>query len=316
MNSQLVEHYKINWCQNWMSAWKIQRWWRRNKLLIQDYVQDYIRQVQTNYCHRLELLFYAIHNRDLKNFIEIPEYLYANVKFKELIDRLSSESYIFNIIPGLNYRYNEKYINYFAARYFYFSVEKFLTKKDGMIVTDRIIFISRKDSKKRRIHNEQQVIDFLKTRIPKLEVVSFNNESSAIEQAEMFSRCLCLIGLHGAGLANLFWMIRNHLDVSPMVYEITPKGYFYHDFKKKAENRDLKHRYIEIQDYIKSEESLVYPRDSILTISSKELEKMEDQLIEDNILIPERDFRYAMKIIPTIYHLDECTKNKMCHFSF
>jgi len=252
----------------------IQRWWKRTPKFVEPLIQNYIHQIQTNYCHRLELFLYAIKTKK-NGYVEIPEYLYSNLKFKELIDLIFTN---IKIIPGLDYQYHEKYINNYIAN----------VKLDGTLIfrssknLNRIIFIARKDSQKRRISNEQQVIDFLMDRIPTLEVVYFDGESSAIEQAVMFSDCRCLIGLHGAGLANLFWMIYPQL-IKSYVYEITPKDHYFHDFKKKAENHDLNHRYIEVENYEKSEECSVYPRDCILTMSLEEMKKMEDTLIEDGL---------------------------------
>ena len=163
-----------------------------------------------------------------------------------------------------------------------------------MGIHDKIIFIARGKSKRRQISNEREVIDFIRSRISNMEVHMFDDDSSALDQAILFSRCKVIIGLHGAGLANLLWMFRS----DGYVYEITPRGGHYHDYKMKAENRGMKHRYIEIEKHKKSEKVLLYPRDSILTMSCEEMDHMEDIMIEDGLIKVRESERFTSPLPP------------------
>ncbi len=76
------------------------------------------------------------------------------------------------------------------------------------------IYISRNKSGRRRIINEQNLIDLLKNynfKILYSEKISFN------KQLEIFSSAKFIIGLHGAGLTNLIWMKEknNLIEIKP-----------------------------------------------------------------------------------------------------
>lgn len=67
----------------------------------------------------------------------------------------------------------------------------------------RGVYISRKNAFKRRLVNEDEIIDFLihcNVRDVHAESLSF------VDQLLLFSKTRVLIGLHGAGLANMIWM--------------------------------------------------------------------------------------------------------------
>ncbi len=319
-----LEKFKQEWCNRWMASYRIQKWWRKlfDHDKIKEEKEDYVRQVQSNYCHQLELLFYAVDKwgrnyrssseSDVKDcHILIPIYLFEIPKMRELILAISAQNgWNFEVIPGTGSIYREKIINHYVATHKLLQINCFNSYGNR-----KVVFISRAASKKRRISNEQRLIDFLRPRIPKMEVYCFDDESSAIEQARLFRRCEVLIGLHGAGLANLLWM---HSDA--YVYEFTPNGYVFHNYHAKAHFRGFTHRYIHVEKYEKSEKSLVYPRDSILHISQDEMKRMAELMEIDGIAqkVEEQVFnpRILSNNIKISDKIDEATRRKLVEIPF
>lgn len=80
----------------------------------------------------------------------------------------------------------------------YFKIQIKKTKKN--------VYITRRKANKRKVENEVELIDLLKTKnflIIEAENLTFR------EQIELFSSCKILIGIHGAGLTNCLFMQKN-----------------------------------------------------------------------------------------------------------
>lgn len=324
MNSILLQKeldkFKQKWCNRWMAAWKIQRRWRKYFSLpvIAKEKKDYISQVRTNYCHQLELLFYAINEWEMKGLehVQIPICLFEIDKMRELILAISAHmETTFEIIRGDYSIYREKFINHYVATHRLTHIGCFRHIGASGPHTPKIVFISRPFSQRRRISNEQRLIEFLRPRIPNMEVYTFDDKSSAIDQAKLFSQCNMIIGLHGAGLANLLWMVGGHCG-DGHIYEITPKGHYYHDYQAKAHFRGFTHRYIEIEKYERSEECLVYPRDSILHMSQDEMEKMAELMEIDGKAQKAPQIRKKLAKINFTKEIDQDEMEKMLNVSF
>lgn len=313
----VLEQHKQQWCNRWMAAYRLQKWWK--KWFYSDELrkekEDYIRQVQRNYCHQLELLFYAVNEWKMtdyrypqKGYVKIPIYLFEIAKIRDLILAISAkQGWEFEITPGSWNIYREKFINHYVATHELPYINCFVNRE---IYTHKVIFISRVGSQKRRISNEQKLIDFLCFRIPELEVCTFDDESSAISQAELFSQCRVMIGLHGAGLANLLWMNGRHHGVN-YIYEITPRGYVFHDYQEKARLRGLTHRYIEVEKYQKSENCELFPRDSIFHMSDDEMTKMAEMMRTDGIAREvKEDLKLVSNRITPSEHIDEAIRRR------
>lgn len=313
-----LEQFKQRWCNRWMAAYRIQRWWKKvfNHDQIKQEKEDYIRQVKGNYCHQLELLFFSVDNWEMRDYdyIQVPIYLFEIPKMRELILAISAkEGWEFEIISGEESIYRENFINHYVATHRLINIHCFKKWGPDGPYCPKIVFISRATSQRRRISNEQRLIEFLRKRIPEMEVYTFDDESSATEQAKLFGQCKVLIGLHGAGLANLLWMIGGR------IYEITPKGHFYHNYREKAYFRGLTHRYIEVEKYDKSERCELYPRDSILHMSQEEMDKMGELMEIDGIAQKERmdfDIKIVSNNIRITDEIDGATRRKMVQIPF
>ena len=299
-----LKKFKQEWCNRWMAAWRIQRKWRKHISSLDEEKEDYIRQVERNYCHQLELLFFCMNCWEMRGQERayIPKYLFMIPKMRELILEISVKEHEveFSITSGSDSIYWEKYINHYVATRRLINISCFRDIGASGPYSPKIIFISRPSSSKRRIENEQRLIEFLRPHIPQMEVYTFDDESSAVDQAKLFSQCRVLIGLHGAGLANLLWMVGG-LCGNGHIYEITPKGHYYHNYREKAQFRGLAHRYIEIEKFEKSEDSVVYPRDSILHISGEEMNSMLDAMIRDKVANKIEDVRFTDKTDEAIW---------------
>ena len=71
---------------------------------------------------------------------------------------------------------------------------------------EKNIYITRRKADKRKVENEVDLVDFLKTRdflIIETENLTFR------EQINLFSKCKILISIHGAGLTNCLFMQKN-----------------------------------------------------------------------------------------------------------
>lgn len=213
-----------------------------------------------NYCHHLEYIVYAF-SKIKDNTIRFPFYLY-NKKNKSLLEyyekkhniKVKKEYWILNDY----YRNND-----FSEPV---SFNNFFNKG-----RERFIYVSRGNSKRRKIINEDYLISFLTKKIKNIEIVSFNEDTTFLEQAELFSNCKLFITLHGAALANLFYMSENS-----NIIELTAKDVYSHKFNEKAEKLKINHYYVDIENYEKSLEIYSYPRDSFLTIKKKEINLLED----------------------------------------
>jgi capsular polysaccharide biosynthesis protein len=97
--------------------------------------------------------------------------------------------------------------------------DRFIKKKNQTNVFDKI-YIDRSDSKSnvknfRKIINEKEIISFLISKSFKIIKLS---EFSFLEQVSIFNNAKYIIGLHGAGFANLVFCKKN-----TKILEIKPK---------------------------------------------------------------------------------------------
>lgn len=219
----------------------------------------YVSLVKENYCHALELLLFCL-NCDRP----IPVYLYEISKFQELIKFMIQEKK-YDLKIGTDI-FHQDWIDYFMANRYdpVNDIKYFRTSKPS-----KIVFIQRGKNQKRRLEEEDTVCQYLTDKFPAIHTVCLD-QYSVIDQAKLFGDTKILIGVHGAGIANLYWM-----NKGTCLIEITPKSYFYHDYNKKCQQRDIDHYYVEIEKYEKSEKSEVYPRDCIMSISKTELCNLE-----------------------------------------
>lgn len=80
--------------------------------------------------------------------------------------------------------------------------EYFLPYADNSLVASPKVYISRKKASRRRILNEDQVLDYL---IPRGYMPCYLEDLSFPEQIALFKTARYVIGLHGAGLTNIIW---------------------------------------------------------------------------------------------------------------
>jgi len=261
------------------SAVKIQTWWRKNREKIRELNLQYVSQVEKNYCHALELLFYSI-NRYGKTLL-IPIYLRELQKFTTLFNYMEKQGYTFYHNSGTGIVYHENFMNRYARQNYFVSLGHLFESKPRS--EKDVIYVTREKSKKRKLMNEKDVILFLKRKIPEMKVVELDEKTTVLDQAKMFLNCKTLIGVHGAGISNLLWMNTGN------VFEITPRGHCFHDFDVKSQKRFLDHRYIDVSEYKKSEESEKYPRDCYMTMSKTEMQKMWYCISEKMSFFPSKE---------------------------
>ena len=107
---------------------------------------------------------------------------------------------------------------------------------DGGKEADKLIYISRNRSARRRIINEEALL-------PLLNAYGFETcyleEMSLREQAECFANARMVVAPHGAGLVNLVWS-----RAGTVVLELYPE--FYHDpsFRLLAASLNLDYQYV------------------------------------------------------------------------
>ncbi len=125
----------------------------------------------------------------------------------------------------------------------YFLRDRFLKNKKKLKNKFDKIYIDRSDSKSniknfRKIVNEKEIIDFLITR--RFKVVKLS-EYSFLEQVSLFNNANYIVGLHGAGFANLVFCKKN-----TNVLEIKPKkaGYI---IKNLAIDNNLRYSNISLE---------------------------------------------------------------------
>ena len=219
----------------------------------------------SNYCHHLEYISYAFTNIN-NNTVRYPYYLY-NKKNKSLIEyykkhhniKFTKEFWIFN-----KYYVNNNIKNPISFRNYFKQTEN----------RNRIIYVSRGNSKRRKIINEDYLIEFLKLKIPEIEILSFNKDTTFLEQATIFSNCKLFISLHGAAIYNLVYMPENSTIIEIIPNISLSKEHFNH-FGLKAKKLNINHRYLRIDNYKKSIESYAFPRDSFIELEKKDLNTLE-----------------------------------------
>lgn len=111
---------------------------------------------------------------------------------------------------------------------------KLITKRK--ILASRKIYISRANSKKRRILNEDEIVEFL---ISMGFIVYFMEEMSFTHQIEVFSEAAVIVASHGAGLANMIFCSKKTI-----IIEIFPNNYFEECYQKLSLRMNFKHRVI------------------------------------------------------------------------
>jgi hypothetical protein len=229
---------------------------------------NYHTNASNNYCHKLEALL-AGTNTQTKE-IRLPSHV-IDKNIKEFTDYISSKS-DYKLIQefGFNKKYNERKNQRFLCKDNIVDFSQFFdTEKEG-----RVIYVGRKNSLRRRIVNEEILIKFLKNKYgDKLEILDLDKGYSMLDQAKIFNGCEIFIAVHGASIANLFFMKSNtHL------IEILADGCEPHCFNQKAKNKGIKHDYLHLKDYNKSESVYKYPRDSYMKMHSNDLNNLNSLL--------------------------------------
>ena len=85
----------------------------------------------------------------------------------------------------------------------------------------------------------------------------------------LFSKCDIFIGIHGAAIANLYFMKPGSRIIQILAYDCKP-----HYFDRKANNRKIKHDFLHLKDFKHSEDVHCYPRDSYMTIHDKDIKQL------------------------------------------
>lgn len=111
-----------------------------------------------------------------------------------------------------------------------------MPKVDINNVSEKRIYISRNDSKKRRVLNEQELVPVLKKY--GFEIHSLNKLSTE-DQIKLFASANFIITPHGAGLANLVYCQRG-----TKVLEFFPGGYVKHTFYDLSNKCGLDYQYL------------------------------------------------------------------------
>jgi len=84
-----------------------------------------------------------------------------------------------------------------------------LSRSDINTVSERKIYVSRKYSHRRKLKNEEILVDYL---LAMDFTIIYPEETCFCEQVKLFSNCSLLISLHGGGLTNMIFM-REHSSV-------------------------------------------------------------------------------------------------------
>ena len=132
------------------------------------------------------------------------EYLLKKLNLRKKIIFLDRQTYLFkNSIFPLNLDYQKR-----------ITPLKNILKQQKENNSYRNIYISRRDSKNRKITNEKNLINYLKKYNFETYVLS---ELNFIDQIKLFEEAKIIVSLHGAGLANLIFS-----NAKTKIIEISP----------------------------------------------------------------------------------------------
>ena len=160
-----------------------------------------------NYYHDMIDCFSRIFsfNENLNHFKKINKIIISDVTnhniLNEILLKLNIHIPIIKLRRDKIYKFNESVItvNRNLKRTTHLYKNFFL---EDIKTPQKNIFISRKDSKTRTILNEDEVIDFLKTKNFTIHTLS---NKTLFEQINLFSSSKFIISMHGAGLTNLLF---------------------------------------------------------------------------------------------------------------
>ena len=177
-----------------------------------------------------------VHNRNSNGYFHwltdtLPKIVYAKKKYNSFIIVLPRELRIKFILSSLKklkikFFFLKKNKNYTFNKLVYIGNlypsgnprKKFISDMKTLLSykskNKRRIYISRNKSHRRKISNEDELINLLKKfnfKTVYAEKISFDN------QIKLFSSSNYVVGLHGAGLSNLIWMKEksNILEIRP-----------------------------------------------------------------------------------------------------
>jgi len=134
---------------------------------------------------------------------------------------------------GPLYRSQDRPIDCFDEGSIVKHYSKHILEKNNLyeLISDNITitYISRED--RRRILNEQKLINELQNNYPELEIkmVQFSN-MSIFKQMETIRNTTILVGMHGAGLLNLMFLNRESIVVELFGYKM--ENYLYRNLSK------------------------------------------------------------------------------------
>lgn len=232
---------------------------------LEEFINYHI-NVNNNYCHKLEALIAAINNE--KKEIRLPRHMID----KDIEEFAKYISYKLVKEIGFDKKYNERKIQKFLCNNSIIDFSKFF---NDLNIKTKVIYVTRKNSLRRKIVNEEILIEFLKNKYKEqLKIIDLNSKYSIIDQAKIFNNCEIFITVHGAAVANLFFMKPN-----TTIIEILADGCRPHYFNLKAKKRNIKHYYLDLKDFNKSEDVYNYPRDSYMKIHSNDLNYLNQLLI-------------------------------------
>tara|TARA_A100001015_G_C14748434_1_gene616531 strand:+ start:71 stop:820 length:750 start_codon:yes stop_codon:yes gene_type:complete len=215
--------------------------------------------IYNNHCHALEYLTYSIKNSE-NGKVKII-YWIKNKNLEEFFDHigLKVESEYGLFTGNLNKISLEND----------FSLSKYFTDKEK-----KLIYVTRGESKRRKIINEEKLIDYLKKKIKNIEILNLNN-FSLLEQGNIFSNCQLFISLHGAAISNYHFMRKKS-----NVIELSPGCENYHDYDKKIKKLGINYYPLYLNNTQESEECFSYPRDSYSTIEDENIQDL-DKIINE-----------------------------------
>ena len=218
--------------------------------------------ISNNYCHKLEYLSNSM-EKSIKNNEKDIEIIYW-IKDDNLEEFLNHV----NLKPKLKYLFYSDLND--IANNNTFSFNSYFQKGE-----ERLIYVSRGNSKRRKIINEDYLIDKLKQKIKNIEILRLD-KYTLVQQGKLFSNCKLFISLHGASISNYHFMPKKS-----NIIELIPGNQSYHSFDIKIKNMGIDYHPLYLENYVKSEECYNLPRDSFVTIEEKNINTIYNIL--DNI---------------------------------
>jgi len=126
----------------------------------------------------------------------------------------------------------------------------------------RNIYITRASAKYRKLSNESEIIEILEKH--NYEIIDLDKISVA-EQITTFGQAKKIIGIHGAGLANLFFA-----SPKTKLLEIFPYGYYDSSYRLQALTLGLNYSYL-IGEY---RDCLCLPHERDIFLNAKKFQKV------------------------------------------